>query len=826
LLLIVLVLTIGISPVHAAILADPAEHLGYGEPTNAPAIRDAVPQIVRDGAAHYVGHLTPGRVLRLIFTLQPPHPLQEERFLTEIRTKGSASFLRSFSPAEWNARFAPSIQDEQAVVTWAQAHHLRVAQRFSNRLAIVVDAKVADIEAAFNLKINNYRLDATTFFSVDRDPTIPAGLVGIVQSILGTDSWRTLSPVGEATLPVHATEQTVSLPGSHPIVGPSARSNGSRHRHIGPHVSVCGLQTCYDPANIYSPQAYNYAGLYSQGHCCNPFNNPSVSPPQTSIAIYGVGDVSFSDLGMFFGTYGLAFDINKVYVNGVVPSCAGPLVQGCDETTMDTEWSTAMANSFGSSSSTAAVYIYEAADSSLTSWYLALQRMLSDGKARTLSMSYGGSEFDLFGSNNMSAFDSLFGAMVNQGWTIVASSGDEGAYANCSTPSAAFPASDPFVIAAGGTFLSLNQQGTYLNEETWGTEPGTNYGCVPPNHNNGGGGGGCSGYWPTPSYQTNNICGGFRSLPDISLNADYTDAPQNVYFSGQWMPNGGTSIVAPEVAGFLAQEKAYLLGEGNRCGASGTQNCLSVGNAINAAIYNAGLGNARGLPPHNPFYDIAFGNNGGIGPNTGYDAGPGYDLATGWGSANMLQLAWAINWNLMADNGRPTVAFSGPAINRWYDSDQTVSWTIADSGGPFAASGVAGYSRQWDSDPGDPTSRTSPGCCGSFFGPQFPNATTGSVGLAGAGGQGCHTLHVRAWDNMGLPAIKHTGHCVTTRFRRRLQAPCPASRAVDPTWALYVLPSPPLIPAAAFPPPSTRSMEVAARITPHHSPYRRPALIP
>ena len=61
---------------------------------------------------------------------------------------------------------------------------------------------------------------------------------------------------------------------------------------------------------------------------------------------------------------------------------------------------------------------------------------------------------------------------------------------------------------------------------------------------------------------------------------------------------------------------------------------------------------ARGAP-HNPYYDIVKGNNcpGGVcslnpaGQSTnGYKATAGYDVASGLGTFNALQLAWALNW--------------------------------------------------------------------------------------------------------------------------------------------------------------------------------------
>ncbi len=54
-----------------------------------------------------------------------------------------------------------------------------------------------------------------------------------------------------------------------------------------------------------------------------------------------------------------------------------------------------------------------------------------------------------------------------------------------------------------------------------------------------------------------------------------------MYFAqiGGWIGVGGTSIVAPELAGFFAQQNAYGLVLGSVCGTAGTAPCAPLGNA-------------------------------------------------------------------------------------------------------------------------------------------------------------------------------------------------------------------------------------------------------
>jgi hypothetical protein len=232
---------------------------------------------------------------------------------------------------------------------------------------------------------------------------------------------------------------------------------------------------------------------------------------------------------------------------------------------------------------------------------------------------------------------------------------------------------------------------------------------------------------------------------------------QNYYYNGSLQGVGGTSIVAPELAGFFAQENAYLLSLGNICWPNQNSPCAPMGNA-NYAIYFEGISVSSGssYAAHYPFYDITSGcNSNDITAAfnlTYFCAGTGYDMATGWGSANWLQLAWSINMYHAADGGVPVVTFSGPPTSTWYNTDQLVTWSITDTSCcGYPPNGVAGFSQAWDTDPGDVYSHATPGCCDSFYdGPQFPNASSGGLNLTGAGSQGWHWVNVRAWDNTGV----------------------------------------------------------------------------
>jgi hypothetical protein len=715
------------------------------------------PREVESGAAGLVGHFNPNQMLRVGFGLQPPNMEQEKQFLQDLQTKESSEFHNFLTASEWNSRFAPSEAEEQAVIDWAVSQGFTVTQRYSHRLMIQMEAPAATIEKALGVTLNNYQLGNKAFFSNDRDPVIPASLATVIQSVGGLNDLWALQPANRnAKEPVFSTytagpEVATATPGGRAADGSklSGRSKTSTKNPV-PNIT----NGAYDPTDMFSSQAYDTNALYAQGHCCNPLGNPGGTPPETSIAIATAGTQNTNDFYGFQAKYPYLAThwAGFTYIGGTPPCCDG-------EGTMDFEWSTAMSNSFGSLNDTAEIYMYDGANTGFNTFNAIYSQMLADGHARVFTTSWGWGESGVTGV--MNSADNILSAMAGQGWTLLAASGDGGASYGCgSADQIAFPASDPHVVAAGGDTLYLNGDSTFNSFYGWSGGPD---GC---GTNDGGSTGGLSTFWPTPSYQSP-LGLPSRGVPDISLNADWYNTPQNIYFNGGLGGNGGTSIVAPEMAGFFANENAYLLYLSSTIsgGLCNNHQCTPLGNG-NSYLY--WFGEHSSYAPHYPFYDITSGcNNNNVTQFYGlgyYCAGSGYDLVTGWGMPNMFELAWAINTYQAGDFGAPGINFSGPAKNRWYNSDQTVSWSLFDtSSDGLPPTGVAGFSQAWDADPGDVFREATPGSGNSFYsGPQFPNATTGCLDLAGAdgcgggAGQGWHTVNIRAWDNTGFPTVDLT----------------------------------------------------------------------
>jgi hypothetical protein len=710
------------------------------------------PQQVVLGSVTPIQAYDPASKLRLAISIKAPKMAEEETLLKRLQDKASPNFHKWLTPAQWNARFAPAAQDEQAVVDWATSQGLSVIGRYPNRLMVNVEGTVDAIQKAFSININKYEVDGEIEFSNDRDPQIPSNLQGIIEYVDGLNSILRMRPANQALKgmrgpdyapgPLHQIGKGFQMnanPEAVKAIDSKMKAAASRKQSKPPITNGY-----YDPSDIWNSNAYDYNALQAQGHCCNPLGNSGQTPPDTTIAVATDGDFADSDMQGFHNQYPyLAYHYDRIFVNGT-PSCCD------DETTLDLEWSTATANSQGSYQDTAFVHVYEAAQG-FGDFGTLFQQIANDNYVRVVNISYGLNESYLNGFGLVSSWHSIFNQMLGQGMTIMAAAGDSGATAGCGDSIALlYPGSDPDVVSVGGTALQTSVYG-FSSEVAWtgGTSSGS---C---SKNNGGTGGGCSVLFAAPGYQSNPACGsGSRSVPDVALNAA---VGQNYYFNGGLHGVGGTSISSPMTSGFIAQENAYLLYIGVGCGSGYGSVCSPVGE-VNYSIYREGY--APSDAPHYPFYDITQGCNSnditaeyGLGS---YCAGTGYDLVSGWGSFNALQLSWAISSYYAGGYANPTITFSGPfsganGSSHWYNSDQTVYFTVAANGnGTYPATGVAGYSATWDNYFSDPFSEPTPGSGNSFYtGPNVPNQTSGSLDLASAG-QGCHFATVDAWDNTGF----------------------------------------------------------------------------
>lgn len=356
----------------------------------------------------------------------------------------------------------------------------------------------------------------------------------------------------------------------------------------------------FGPAAI--AQLYGFDALYADGV-------RGEDARRATIAIATAYEFDPADLTAFWRAHGIARDLSSVELIPVAGAQAPVAASAGDrmETTLDVEWASAMAPG-------SRVLVYAGTDAISTTLLRAYDRIVADNRAAVLTTSWGRCETD-YPRSYLSQVDAIFLRAAAQGITVIAASGDDGAFAcGGGAPGVSFPASHPYVLAVGGT--ALRPRGDGFDETAW---PGS--------------GGGASTRFAAPQWQMHPSPQ--RLLADVAFNADLGSG-YLMLSDGGWLAAGGTSVGAPIWAALvaLANQARARAGRGT-LGLAAPQLCeLALTDALSPA----------------PFVDVVSGDNG------AFAAGPGWDFPTGWGSPRARALVDALaHWAPAAD-GRGGVA--------------------------------------------------------------------------------------------------------------------------------------------------------------------------
>ena len=242
------------------------------------------------------------------------------------------------------------------------------------------------------------------------------------------------------------------------------------------------------------------------------------------------------------------------------------------------------------------IYIYEMPDLSDQSITDAYSKLDSDGLVHVANSSFGGCE--TAGQTE----DQFIAQGTQAGITYVASSGDSGNLCDSAsyTVGVSWPASNPNVVAAGGTETLVSGNYAVSSNTVWNDSSCSSQ-CA--------GGGGVSTVYPLPAYQ-NGLAGAssttHRNEPDVSLPAEDT-----IINYGTWNRVDGTSWSSPEYAALMAEVLQYC------------QLSSGLANPVNVPYYVASH-------YQQAYIDVIKGNDQ-VSGTPFYTAAAGYDNASGFG---------------------------------------------------------------------------------------------------------------------------------------------------------------------------------------------------
>lgn len=374
------------------------------------------------------------------------------------------------------------------------------------------------------------------------------------------------------------------------------------------------------------------------------YNFPSNNGAGVKIGIVSLGgnwlhtdfDHSMSDLGL--STLINSGNIHTVFVDGASPTFS-PTSDYSQENTLDLYCVAAIAPK-----ADITIYIGDVSTATTNAqlikiWADTLTAAITGG-SDIVTMSYSLNEHYITGLGLGNFLSTPLALAETLGTVVLAASGDFGT--TQSGPAVytgvGYPASEPRVVAVGGTKLTVNYSTNARLSET----PQFNVSSFPTGYSSGGG---VSTLFPVPSWQSglnyqtntitintathatsNEIIGPVtalsgRGVPDIS-------GPMNAYalwFNGSVMGVGGTSASTPIMAGLLAR---YISIKGSK---------LSTSTSIHSLLYSGDAAryyDILGTPGNDSNADTIVSGTGPVYTVTGYSTKSGWDPVTGLGSIN------------------------------------------------------------------------------------------------------------------------------------------------------------------------------------------------
>jgi subtilase family serine protease len=582
--------------------------------------------------------------VNVVFTLRYNHQSELDQFVAEAANPHSASFRHFLTPAEFNSRYAPTAQQEGAVVSALSAAGFNVTKRFTNRTVIDATAPSATVERFFATEIHTVRQGKYgERFTNTAAATVPAAIAPYVNTASLSNVVIARTVVDQAAdAQTRKTDATCIFGicfGATPTPTPSPTPKPTATPTAAPTVTP-------KPTPTASPSA---APTATATPTAKPTATPTASPTPTATPASGCSGATPDD-----GPY--TYESDGDLAAGVAQPFDFPIQHGCNgagytaavviddavntsyvatylaaagvkqtgtitneavdgggtsddaETDLDVQTISGLAPG-------ANIIVYDngsLADQNIEDAY---NQVLTDGKASAVNSSFGGCE------SSDSSFESATNAIAEQGAAegveFSASSGDSGS-SECSAFDGLYaeegvnaPAGDPYFTSIGGVNYTYSSTGVLTSVTAGDASCGSTSGTCQ-------GGGGVSTVVAEPSWQQGvpGMITSGRNQPDISLPFD----PVAVYTGGAWAGYLGTSWSSPaSVALFIEADQLH----GKRLG------------WLNPTLYS--LFTATGYGTGSYFTPCTSGSIGAYSCSaTEYNQAAGIGTPKGWALANAL----------------------------------------------------------------------------------------------------------------------------------------------------------------------------------------------
>lgn len=585
--------------------------------------------------ATYDGPAPATQTLSIGVSVQRPNTSGEEQLYNDLYDPNSAVYGQFLTPSQFASEFGVSAADTSAIQSWLTGGGLTIESSSPTGDYYMLSGTVGQLESLFNVNIGAYTFNGTSFLANDVPPSVPVNLP--IDAVVGLDTFRKFS----LSAMLNSTSSSTG-------VGPQAGSETVlKPRDLWGVYNDPTNDT--NPADLKSPQGSSVdfgqgqtSGIFGEGETSSVIaqlrlfeqheNFPKV--PVRTVQTEGGPDSAYGDNSGAVEWYldsqaltGMAPDLSQLDLYFAKSLFDADIFQDFNYWANDANGPRQMNASFGE-----------------------CEQNPTNPVTGPLAQTYYGTEF---GDELEAVGDPVLRQATIEGRTLFSSTGDTGSgcpevvapvigagngLAIQPVPMVNYPATSKYVVAVGGTVVSVNgttepQESQRVAETSWTF-----------------GGGGPSRFIPEPNFQaqvanvnqncisspsgdpynpaTAPVC---RGIPDVSdLSGNVTGDAYFIYIDGEPSSQGGTSLSSP-----------LMVGQWTRVQAGAPTNVQKRGGLgfADETIYKQALG-----PNYaNEFYDVTQSEYG-VG-NGAWQPGPGWDYASGWGSLNVANFIAAVDNN-------------------------------------------------------------------------------------------------------------------------------------------------------------------------------------
>jgi subtilase family serine protease len=552
-------------------------------------------------AATFVKPEDPTNIIEVTLWLNPHNREEMDALARDLYDSHSPNYRHWLSRTQIAAQFAPTAEEAATVRTFFEAQNLKVVLVGDGNYFVRARGTVADVQKAFHVQLNEYRVHGALVRANDGDPFIEGSAAALVRAVAGLDAGVYTHPlmvrpsaqiIGKAAsprpisiaAPAAAAQSDFYSSNCFTTATQTFSTNNDGELPIGTYSGTqLNLETLTSPGCGYTPApiqtAYHLKELYAEG-----YNGKG----QTIAILDWCGSSTIeSDANAFSKKFGLPKLDSSNFQIVYTPTPSLCIQEDQAEINLDVEWAHAVAPG-------ANIALVVPPSATLQDVDEAEFYAVNYALGNSISGSYGSAEAEtpesyLETENLISEIAALSGISTNF------SSGDAGDFtAEGLPPTVNAPADSPWATGVGGISLALNADDSIAWQVGWGnnvvTVAGNGSIVDPPVSGSegfyGGAGGGpsscasqdydattgtitCLGGYAKPAFQSK-LPGKVRRVPDVAWLADpFTGVVIAITVPGQdpgqiWEVIGGTSVAAPMFSALWAianQEAGEPLGQ-------------------------------------------------------------------------------------------------------------------------------------------------------------------------------------------------------------------------------------------------------------------------